>query len=101
MRRSFFLLLLFFFSFFLPFRLSTLANSNVRCQQVIQLHISKSKTENTNVISSLCTSDKPTDMEENLLNELENFTSVKYLDDLTNNNRCHEDDEQVRMEDFH
>ena len=36
-------------------------------------------------------------MEENLLNELENFTSVKYLDDVTNNNtsNCCHDDEQV------
>ena len=32
-------------------------------------------------------------MEENLLNELENFTSIKYLDDVTNN--CSNDDEQV------
>ncbi|CAF0984560.1 unnamed protein product [Rotaria sordida] len=33
-------------------------------------------------------------MEENLLNELENFTSVKYLDDVTNNNNCCNDDDQ-------
>lgn len=32
-------------------------------------------------------------MEENLLNELENFTSVKYLDDVTNNNTCTDDDQ--------
>jgi hypothetical protein len=34
-------------------------------------------------------------MEENLLNELENFTSIKCLDDVTNNNNCFNDDEQV------
>jgi hypothetical protein len=34
-------------------------------------------------------------MEENLLNEIENFTSIKYLDDLTNNDNCCNDDEQV------
>lgn len=34
-------------------------------------------------------------MEENLLNELESFTSIKYLDDVTNNNFCNNDDEQV------
>lgn len=37
-------------------------------------------------------------MEENLLNELENFTSIKYFDDVTNNNNnnnCCNDDEQV------
>jgi hypothetical protein len=37
-------------------------------------------------------------MEENLLNELENFTSIKCLDDVTNNNNnnsCCNDDEQV------
>ncbi|CAF3424922.1 unnamed protein product [Rotaria socialis] len=32
-------------------------------------------------------------MEENLLNELENFTSIKYLDDVTNNNCCNDDDQ--------
>ena len=36
-------------------------------------------------------------MEENLLNELENFTSIKYLDNVTNSNssNCGIDDEQV------
>lgn len=34
-------------------------------------------------------------MEENLLNELENFTSIKYLDDVTNNYNNNDDDEQV------
>jgi hypothetical protein len=34
-------------------------------------------------------------MEENLLNELENFTSIKYLDDVTNNpNNCRDDDDE-------
>ncbi len=38
-------------------------------------------------------------MEENLLNELENFTSIKYLDDVTNNNTnyCNDDDEQQQV----
>jgi hypothetical protein len=34
-------------------------------------------------------------MEENLLNELENITSIKYLDDVTNNNNLCSNDEQV------
>ncbi|CAF0763765.1 unnamed protein product [Adineta steineri] len=33
-------------------------------------------------------------MEENLLNEIENFTSIKYLDDVTNNDHYCNDDEQ-------
>ncbi|CAF2853263.1 unnamed protein product [Rotaria sp. Silwood2] len=40
-------------------------------------------------------------MEENLLNELENFTSIKYLDDLTNNNNnnncCNDDDQDSSL----
>ncbi|CAF5194568.1 unnamed protein product, partial [Rotaria magnacalcarata] len=36
-------------------------------------------------------------MEENLLNELENFTSIKYLDDVTNNNCCNDGDQDSSL----
>lgn len=35
-------------------------------------------------------------MEENLLNEIENFASIKYLDDVTNSETCCDEDGQVR-----
>ena len=43
-------------------------------------------------------------MEENLLNELENFASIKYLDNVTNNtsngNCCSDEDHQVSSSHF-
>jgi len=41
-------------------------------------------------------------MEENLLNELENFSSIKYLDDLTNNsstNACYDEQDEIANQD--
>ena len=63
--------------------------------------------EQTDVTLSLSILDRQEysrSMEENLLNELENFASIKYLDNVTNNsstNNCCSDDDQVRCNHFH
>ena len=70
---------------------------------VIQQHIKKRVREQTSIRRCALLQINKLTMEENLLNELENFASVKYLDDLTNNNNnnssnhcCHDDpNEQV------